>query len=869
MESDEQEAVPSREQAKAGDPVFASDSADTADRHSQGSGGGSSSGGAASSSACAAAAPTRPASLATDPAAATDRAAATASAPVGGPAGAARGDDSAGGGREQAEEAGEAGEEVDEGEEGEDGEDGEEGEEGGEGEVRRTLWFPLNVVAAAASAVAQSRVARMVAAWPLWQQRRRLRQLLEAADSSPGDARRQAEYLAELLRADPGAVVQRFEARQHAVDAEGVAVYLRALVATDRLSSFLPSNHNARPSSLPLLLEDLKQRATSDEGQLGLPPGTTEQTPLHVVMVEREAKPLSRGLRWLQELLSALLACFFGLLIWAAATTALRRYASGVAGMGGAGVAGGPAAGMGAGGAGVYSPKEYNKENMPEKSVRTFKDVRGCDEAKAELEEIVEYLRDPDRFTRLGGKLPKGVLLIGPPGTGKTLLAKAIAGEAGVPFFYRAGSEFEEMFVGVGARRVRTLFQAAKKKAPCIVFIDEIDAVGGSRKQWEGHSKKTLNQLLVEMDGFEPNEGIIVMAATNVPDMLDPALTRPGRFDRHVVVSAPDVRGRREILELYLEGKPLHADVDVATLAKGTPGFSGADLANLVNMAAVKAALDGVAAVGREQLEFAKDKILMGAERRSLVLSQTCRKNTAYHESGHALVALHTPHALPIHKATIMPRGAALGMVTQMPDDDFETSRTRAQMLARLDVCMGGRVAEELVFGVQHVTSGARDDLRQATRLARQMVRECGMSDKLGPVFIESDGAGEGRVSGEVLRVADAEVARLLREAYARVTTLLKQHEQQLHVLAGALLERETMTADDIKKLLASPATAAAVSPTATASDGDDLSRPLTPADLQALPSALSAAPAAFSAASPPSHDSAAPVPGLTSPAAC
>ncbi|CAI5514010.1 unnamed protein product, partial [Closterium sp. Naga37s-1] len=665
----------------------------------------------------------------------------------------------------------------------------------------------------------------------------------------------------------PGAVVQRFESRQHAVDAEGVAIYLRALVATDRLSSFLPSSDNARPASLPLLLEDLKQRATSEEGQLGLPPGTTAHTPLHVVMVEREVKPLSRGLRVLQELLSALLACFFGLLLWAAATTALRRYASGVAGMGGGGMAGGPAAGMGGAGAGVYSPKEYNKENMPEKSVRTFKDVRGCDEAKAELEEIVEYLRAPDRFTRLGGKLPKGVLLIGPPGTGKTLLAKAIAGEAGVPFFYRAGSEFEEMFVGVGARRVRTLFQAAKKKAPCIVFIDEIDAVGGSRKQWEGHSKKTLNQLLVEMDGFEPNEGIIVMAATNVPDMLDPALTRPGRFDRHVVVQAPDVRGRREILELYLEGKPLHADVDVATLAKGTPGFSGADLANLVNMAAVKAALDGVAAVGREQLEFAKDKILMGAERRSLVLSQACRKNTAYHESGHALVALYTAHALPIHKATIMPRGAALGMVTQMPDEDFETSRTRAQMLARLDVCMGGRVAEEVVFGAQHVTSGARDDLRQATRLARQMVRECGMSDKLGPVFIEGDGAGEGRVSSEVLRVADAEVSRLLREAYGRVTTLLKQHEQQLHVLAAALLERETMTAEDIKKLLAAPATS--LSPAAAASNADHLSRPLTPADLQALPSALSAAPAAFTAASPPSHDSAAPVPGLASPAAC
>ena len=445
----------------------------------------------------------------------------------------------------------------------------------------------------------------------------------------------------------------------------------------------------------------------------------------------------------------------------------------------------------------------------------TFDDVAGIDEAREELQEIVEFLKDPQKFSRLGGKIPKGALLVGSPGTGKTLLARAIAGEAGVPFFSISGSDFVEMFVGVGASRVRDMFEQAKKNAPCIVFIDEIDAVGRSRGAGLGNQnderEQTLNQLLVEMDGFEANEGIIIVAATNRPDVLDPALLRPGRFDRQVVVPRPDIDGRVKILDVHMKKVPLAPDVDGRVIARGTPGFSGADLANLVNEAALLAARRGKRLVAMQEFEDAKDKVMMGTERKSMVMTEDEKKMTAYHEAGHAIVSIYEPASDPIHKATIIPRGRALGMVMRLPERD-NYSYHRDKMHANLSVSMGGRVAEELIFGYDKVSSGASSDIQYATRLARDMVTQWGMSDAMGPLQYEERQEGylgygmsqRSAMSDETARKIDAEIRKLVEGGHKRATELLTMHNEQLHLLANALLEFETLSGDEIKQLLES-----------------------------------------------------------------
>jgi len=440
----------------------------------------------------------------------------------------------------------------------------------------------------------------------------------------------------------------------------------------------------------------------------------------------------------------------------------------------------------------------------------TFDDVAGVDEAKEELTEIVDFLKDPQKFQRLGGKIPKGALMVGPPGTGKTLLGRAVAGEAGVPFFYISGSDFVEMFVGVGASRVRDMFEQAKKNAPCIIFIDEIDAVGRHRGAGLGggndEREQTLNQLLVEMDGFDPSEAIIVIASTNRPDVLDPALLRPGRFDRQVVVSNPDIGGRERILRVHMKNVPLAADVDVKTVARGTPGFSGADLANLVNEAALMAARKNRRMVTQRDFEDAKDRVMMGAERKSMAMTDDEKRLTAYHEGGHALLALNVPATDPVHKATIIPRGRALGMVMQLPERD-QLSMSYEQMTSRLTILMGGRMAEELIFGKDKITSGASSDIDQATRLARAMVTKWGFSDKLGvvsygenqdEVFLGHSVSRTQNVSEETARLIDQEVKALVQNAFDEARRILTDKIEELHTLAKALLEYETLSGDEI-----------------------------------------------------------------------
>jgi cell division protease FtsH len=470
---------------------------------------------------------------------------------------------------------------------------------------------------------------------------------------------------------------------------------------------------------------------------------------------------------------------------------------------------------QGGGGRGAMSFGKSRARLLTEKHGRvTFDDVAGVDEAKEELQEIVEFLQDPSKFQRLGGKIPKGALLVGPPGTGKTLLARAVAGEAGVPFFTISGSDFVEMFVGVGASRVRDMFEQAKRSAPCIIFIDEIDAVGRSRGAGLGggndEREQTLNQLLVEMDGFEANEGIILIAATNRPDVLDPALLRPGRFDRQITVGNPDIIGREKILRVHMRNVPLAKDVDSKTIARGTPGFSGADLANLVNEAALLAARRGKRVVAMAEFEDAKDKVLMGPERRSMVMSEKEKQLTAWHEAGHAIVAMKVPSADPVHKATIIPRGRALGMVMQLPEDD-KLSMSKVEMTSRLAIMMGGRVAEELKFGHDNVTAGAASDIQQATRLARAMVTRWGFADDIGPVDYGSDQGDvflgqqlmqSSHISEETSRKIEEEVRKLIQTGMDEARRIMTETRSEWEAIANGLLEYETLSGAEIAELL-------------------------------------------------------------------
>ncbi|TCO75100.1 ATP-dependent zinc metalloprotease FtsH [Chromatocurvus halotolerans] len=471
----------------------------------------------------------------------------------------------------------------------------------------------------------------------------------------------------------------------------------------------------------------------------------------------------------------------------------------------------------GAGGRG--GPMSFGKSKArllgEDQITTTFADVAGVDEAKEDVQELVEFLRDPSRFQKLGGRIPRGVLMAGQPGTGKTLLAKAIAGEAKVPFFSISGSDFVEMFVGVGASRVRDMFEQAKKQAPCIIFIDEIDAVGRHRGagMGGGHDEReqTLNQLLVEMDGFEVNDGVIVIAATNRPDVLDPALLRPGRFDRQVVVGLPDIRGREQILKVHMRKVPLSEDVEASKIARGTPGFSGADLANLVNEAALFAARAGVRTVGMTQFELAKDKIMMGAERKSMVMSETEKRNTAYHEAGHAIVGRLVPEHDPVYKVSIIPRGRALGVTMFLPEED-RYSHSRRHIVSQICSLFGGRIAEEMTLGKDGITTGASNDIQRATQIARKMVTQWGLSEKMGPLMYDEGGEEPflGRsatqshqaMSDETAKNIDAEVRRIIDECYQTAEKLLEENVEKLHLMAEALMLYETIDADQIEDIM-------------------------------------------------------------------
>ncbi|KAL3426677.1 ATP-dependent metallopeptidase [Phlyctema vagabunda] len=603
----------------------------------------------------------------------------------------------------------------------------------------------------------------------------------ETANKNPSSATAQNAFYQALLRANmPAIIVERYSTNQFASNPACESAYHRALGMlgqTDGVASgsqFGTQGGNLNDAQLQAIGQAVA--ASSRGGNVAISRNQSANTtgardsPLHVVVEETIGGTI---FKWVKFLLYFGLFTYLSMMVVSMLIEGFQSFKK-------------------------VGAKGDNEAKAEHQNVR-FSDVHGCDEAKDELQELVDFLKNPDKFSTLGGKLPKGVLLVGPPGTGKTLLARAVAGEAGVPFFFMSGSEFDEVYVGVGAKRVRELFAAAKGKSPAIVFIDELDAIGGKRNARDAaYVKQTLNQLLTELDGFEQNSGVIILAATNFPELLDKALTRPGRFDRNVVVGLPDVRGRMAILKHHMKNIIAGADVSVEALAQGTPGFSGAELENIINQAAVHASKAKSKAVSMFDFEWAKDKIIMGAEKRSMVISEKEKEMTAYHEAGHALVVMFTPNANRLHKITIMPRGQALGMTSHLPEMD-KYSMSKDEYLTQIDVCLGGKVAEELAYGPEKVTSGVASDLQQATRIAYAMVTSYGMSPVLGNVDL---GSNHNTLSTATKELIESEVRRVIEEGRVRATNLLESKRRELDLLAKALVEYETLNNEEAFKVI-------------------------------------------------------------------
>ncbi|KAF3481415.1 intermembrane space AAA protease IAP-1 [Arthroderma uncinatum] len=602
-----------------------------------------------------------------------------------------------------------------------------------------------------------------------------------SANTNPGSATAQNSFYNALLKANmPGIIIERYRSGKFAGNSLSEAIYLKALqkVGGDDAAiahgqqQLNPANPNMTADQLQAIGQAVAAR--SHGGQIGISAknsGTgAKDTPLYVVVDESLGSSI---FRWVRFILVFGFITYFSLLLVTVfvETTGIMKNVRGT----------------------------QNNEAKPEHQTVRFSDVHGCDEAKDELQELVEFLSNPERFSSLGGKLPKGILLVGPPGTGKTLLARAVAGEAGVPFFYMSGSEFDEIYVGVGAKRVRELFNQARGKAPAIIFIDELDAIGAKRNERDAaYVKQTLNQLLTELDGFSQSSGVIIIAATNFPELLDNALTRPGRFDRKVVVGLPDVRGRMDILNHHMKNIQVSTEVDTAVIARGTPGFSGADLENLINQAAIRASRNRKGKVGPEDFDYAKDKILMGAETRNRMLRDEDKLKTAYHEAGHALVAYFSPDAMPLYKITIVPRGMALGATHFLPEMDI-VSKDYTEYISDIDVSMGGRAAEELIYGTDRVSSGISQDIKSATQTAFALVTQLGYSKKLGNVDLRSD---YNTLSASTKQEIEKEVRRLVDEASTRAKNILTEHRKELEMLTKALIEYETLTKDEMEKVL-------------------------------------------------------------------